>query len=104
MLVERLAMIHAKVMVVHPLYVKQKMVVGMLLVLVSIYIYFYKNLTNPFLPKHFAVNQGVSGECATETPGIYTDIYHFKDFIEDVDTSIYPDIESEDNDYIDIRN
>ena len=41
-LVERLAMIHAKVMVVHPLYVKQKMAVGMLLVLVSIHTCFYK--------------------------------------------------------------
>merc|ERR1711976_977940 len=50
------------------------------------------------------VNQGVNGECATETPGIYTDIYHFKDFIEGVDTSTYPDVEPEDDyDYINVE-
>jgi len=46
------------------------------------------------------VNQGIIGECGTETPGIYTDIYHYKDFIESVDTSTYPEVDE--YDYVDV--
>ena len=62
-----------------------------------------ENLTCSFYYKYFAVNQGIKGECGTETPGIYTDVYQFKDFIEGIDTSIYPDIESEDADYVNVE-
>ena len=98
-LAERLATIHAKVMVVHPLYVKLKMVAGMLLVLVNV-CYSFHQISYIFThTKYFVVNQGIIGECGTETPGIYTDIYHYKDFIESVDTSTY----SDDYEYIDIE-